>query len=69
MSYTYILCRSHVAYVSHLLGNHTQLLKVDKAIDLRVISEVNEGQIFLDNREERDLERNINIKLCKEMDF
>ena len=35
--------------------NHSQLLKVDETVDLRVIAKVDEGQILLHHGEEWDL--------------
>ena len=52
---TDVLRRRHVAGVSHFLSNHPQLLEVDQAVDLGVVAQVNEGQILLHNRKERDL--------------
>lgn len=50
-----ILGRGHVTYVPHLLGYHAQLLKVDQAIHLGVIAQMDECQIFLHHGKERYL--------------
>ena len=52
---THILSGGHVAGVADFLGDHSQLLKVDQTVDLRVVAEVNERQVLLDDRKERDL--------------
>ena len=41
--------------MADFLGDHSQLLKVDQTVDLRVVAEVNERQVLLDDRKERDL--------------
>ena len=52
---THILSGGHVAGVADFLGDHSQLLEVDQTVDLRVVAEVNERQVLLDDRKERDL--------------
>lgn len=39
---------------SDLLGQHSQLLKVDKSAHMGLVAVVKEGQIFLDDGEEGD---------------
>ena len=52
---THILSGGHVAGVADFLGDHSQLLEVDQTVHLRVVAEVNERQVLLDDRKERDL--------------
>ena len=47
--------------MSNLLSNHSELLKIDETFDLGIVTEVNEGQIFLYHREERDLKLQQNL--------
>ena len=46
--------------VPHLPGDHPQLLKVDQALHVGVVAEMNERQVLLDNREKRHLEKDVN---------
>ena len=39
---------------SYLLGEHTQFLKVDKTVHLCLIAVIEEGQVLLEDGEERD---------------
>ena len=39
---------------SYLLGDHTELLKVDHPVDSAVVAEVDEGEILLDHWPEGD---------------
>ena len=41
--------------MADLLGDHPQLLKVDEALHLAVIAQVDERKVFLRHWEERDL--------------
>ena len=41
--------------MADFLGDHSQLLEVYQTVDLRVVAEVNERQVLLDDRKERDL--------------
>ena len=45
---------SNDSFFHYLLCDHPQLLEVDQAVELRVVCEVNEGQVLLDDRVERD---------------
>ena len=44
--------------MTHFLGDHSQLLKIDEAVDLGVVPQVDEGQVLFDHREEGDLREN-----------
>ena len=41
--------------MADLLGDHAQLLEVDEAVHLAVVAQVDEGQVLLHHREDRDL--------------
>lgn len=40
--------------VIYLLGDHPELLEVDESVDVGVVGEVDEGEVLLDHRVERD---------------
>ena len=40
--------------VSYLLSDHPELLEVDEPVDVGVVGEVDEGEVLLDHRVERD---------------
>lgn len=46
---------AHVRKRSHLLCDHSQLLKVHQVLDARVVTQVDEGKVLLDDWVERDL--------------
>ena len=47
MTGTYISGGAHVGSMSDLLGDHAQLLKVDQAIHVGVVAQVDESEVFL----------------------
>jgi hypothetical protein len=46
--------RTHLDQVANLLGDHAQLLKVDQLLDARIVAQMDEGQVLLDHRIERN---------------
>ena len=44
----------HLADVTQLAREHAQLLKVDQTLDLRRVAEMDERQVFGDERRERN---------------
>ena len=55
MTGTYISGGAHVGSMSDLLGDHAQLLKVDEAVHIGVVAQVDESEVFLHHREDGDL--------------
>ena len=43
LSYTYVLHGSHIADMPDLFSDHPQFLKVDKPVDLGIVTEVDKG--------------------------
>jgi hypothetical protein len=50
-----VLRRGHVTTVTDLLADHSQLLKVNKALQLGVVAEVNKRKVLLYDGKERNL--------------
>ena len=45
---------AHVGESADLLGDHPELLEVDESVDVGVVGEVDEGEVLLHHRVERD---------------
>lgn len=52
---------THVAQTSHLFGNHAQLLKVYHVFYSRIVTQMDESEVFFHDRVERNLKQNSGI--------